>query len=194
MRTGVKLLLTTPRRRGELLAELADAELTYPEHEHGATAGALPDGASHLDLDVPIGVGGRVFDRAAEAVLGWQMHRGAGLDVRATSPRAEVDAIVLVTFLRGLPIGLSAPCRVLSVADEPDRQGFTYGTLPGHLESGEERFEVFRDALGVVTLRIVAFSRHAPGPARWLGPLTSSGQRVVTGRYVQAVRRAAAGR
>lgn len=190
----MQLLLTTPRRRAELLTELADAPLTYPEHEHGATAGALPAGAAHLELDVAIGRGGRVFERAAEAVLGWQMHRGAGLDVRATAPRAEVGTIALVTFVRGLPIGLSAPCRVLSLADEPDRQGFTYGTLPGHLESGEERFEVVRDGRGVVTLRIVAFSRHSPGPARWLGPLTSSGQRVVTGRYVQAVRRAAAGR
>lgn len=96
--------------------------------------------------------------------------------------------------LRGVPVGLSAPCRVLSVADEPDRQVFAYGTLPGHLESGEERFEVVRDDDGVVTLRIVAFSRHTPGPARWLGPLTSSGQRVVAARYVRAARRAAAGR
>lgn len=190
----MKLLLTTPPRRAELLAEFADAPLTYPEHEHGATAGPLPPDAAHLDLDVPIGRGARVFDRAAEAVLGWQMHRGAGLDVRATTPRAQLDTLVLVTFVRGLPLGLSAPCRVLSVADRPDRQGFTYGTLPGHLESGEERFEVVRDPTGLVRLRIVAFSRHAPGPARWLGPLTSSGQRIVTGRYVQAVRRAAAGR
>jgi uncharacterized protein (UPF0548 family) len=188
------VLLTTPGRRNELLVRLTDAELTYPEHEHGATAGELPADASHLDLAIPIGRGQRVFDRAAEAVLGWQMHRGAGLDVRATTPRAEVGTLVLVTFVRGAPLGLSAPCRVLSVADEPDRRGFTYGTLPGHLESGEERFEVVRDARGVVSLRIVAFSRHAPGPARWLGPITSAGQRVVNGRYVRAVRRAAAGR
>ena len=185
------LLLTTPARRSELLEELRDAPLTYPEH--GATAGTLPPDASHLDLDVRIGRGGRVFDRAAEAVLGWQMHRGAGLDVRATTSRAEVGTLVLVSFVRGLPLGVSAPCRVLSVADEPDRRGFTYGTLPGHLEAGEERFEVVRAANGIVHLRIVAFSRHAPGPARWLGPIASYGQRIVTGRYVQAVRRAAAG-
>jgi uncharacterized protein (UPF0548 family) len=188
------LLLTTPARRNTLLTDLHDVPLTYPEHEHGATSGLLPPDASHLDLDVPIGRGGRVFDRASEAVLGWQMHRGAGLDVRATTSRAEVGTLVLVTFVRGLPLGLSAPCRVLSVAEEPDRRGFTYGTLPGHLESGEERFEVVRGPDEVVHLRIVAFSRHAPGPARWVGPLTSSGQRIVTGRYVQAVRRAAAGR
>jgi uncharacterized protein (UPF0548 family) len=188
----MKLLLTTPARRGALLERLQETSLTYPEH--GATSGVLPADASHLDLDVAIGRGRRVFDRAAEAVLGWQMHRGAGLDVRATTSRAEVGTLVLVTFVRGLPLGLSAPCRVVSVADDPDRRGFTYGTLPGHLESGEERFEVSRDADGTVRLRIVAFSRHAPGPARWLGPLTSYGQKVVTGRYVQAVRRAAAGR
>jgi uncharacterized protein (UPF0548 family) len=190
----MKLLLTTPTRRGELLTELRDASLTYPEHEHGATARQLPPDASHLDLDIPIGRGRRVFARAAEAVLGWQMHRGAGLDVRATTSRAEPGTLVLITFVRGLPVGLSAPCRVLGVVDEPDRRGFIYGTLPGHLESGEERFEVIRDEDEVVRLRLVAFSRHTPGPARWLGPLTSYGQRIVTGRYVAAVRRAAAGR
>lgn len=190
----MSLLLTTPSRRNDLLAGMQGVPVTYPEHEHGATSGALPTDASHLDLDVPIGRGGRVFDRAAEAVLGWQMHRGAGLDVRATTPRAEVDTLVLVSFVRGLPLGLSAPCRVLQVADEPDRRGFTYGTLPGHPESGEERFEVHRGPDDLVHLRIVAFSRHAPGPARLFGPLTSFGQRLVTGRYVLAVRRAAAGR
>ena len=35
---------------------------------------------------------------------------------------------------------LQAPCRVVYVIDEPDIRGFAYGTLPGHPESGEERF------------------------------------------------------
>lgn len=186
------LLLTTPSRRVALLEELRDAPFTYSEH--GATSGTLPPDASRLEIEVSIGRGERVFDRAAEAVLGWQMHRGAGMDVRATTSRAELGTVVVMTFVRGLPVGVSAPCRVLSVADEPDRRGFTYGTLPGHLVSGEERFEVLRGPDGVVRLHIVAFSHYAPGPARWFASLTSQGQKVVTGRYVQAVRRAAAGR
>lgn len=185
----MSLLLTTPGRRRALLGRLVDLPLTYPEH--GATSGTLPGDAAHLQRDVPIGRGTAVFERAAEAVLRWRMHRGAGLDVVATAPRAEPGALVMVTFVRSLPLGLSAPCRVLDVTDEPDRRGFTYGTLAGHPVSGEERFEVVRGYDGVVRLHIVAFSRHAPGPARWLGPLA---QRLVTRRYVHAVRRAAAGR
>lgn len=188
----MNLLVTTRAERVRRLGSFSGVALTYPEH--GATAGTMPPDASHLDVDVPIGRGDRVFARAADTILGWGMHRGAGLDVVATTPRAEVDAIALVTFVRGLPIGVSVPCRVLAVVDEPDRRGFTYGTLPGHLESGEERFEVVREADGTIRLRIRAFSRHVAAPAEWLGPLTSFGQRLVTARYVQAVRRGAAGR
>jgi uncharacterized protein (UPF0548 family) len=35
--------------------------------------------------------------------------------------------------------------RVVAVADEPDRCGFAYGTLPGHAVCGEEAFVVARD-------------------------------------------------
>ena len=40
--------------------------------------------------------------------------------------------------------------RVVFVIDEPGRFGFAYGTLPRHVESGEERFLVERDAAGEV--------------------------------------------
>lgn len=38
----------------------------------------------------------------------------------------------------------NAPCQVVYVLDEPDRQGFAYGTLPGQPESGEEAFVIER--------------------------------------------------
>ena len=186
------LLLTTRARRVALLDQLRDAELTYAEV--GATAGWLPPDAQPLRRTVAIGRGDRVFARAADAILGWRMHHLAGLDVVASTPTAQVGTTLLVTFVRGLPIGLSAPCRVVDVVDADDRRGFTYGTLPGHPEAGEERFEVSRDADGTIRLHLVAFSRHATAATRALGPATSVGQRLVTHRYVQATRRAAAGR
>jgi uncharacterized protein (UPF0548 family) len=185
-------LLTTPARRRALLTELTHAEVTYPER--GATAGTLPVDAAQLRVARLIGRGEAVFARAAAAILGFEMHRRAGLDVVSSTPTAEVGTVVLVTFVRGLPIGVSAPCRILEVRATGDRRGFTYGTLPGHPESGEERFEVVRLPGGDVRLELTAFSRHTPGPFARLGPLTALGQRVVTNRYVGAVRRAAAGR
>ena len=113
----------------------------------------------------------------------WGMQTGSGLRVQASSEVAVVDA-VLVVRLGFLP----APCRVVYVVDEPDIRGFAYGTLPGHPESGEERFVVRRDpTTSAVYAEVSAFSR----PARWWsragGPLTSLAQRVIAKRYVRAV-------
>ena len=62
------------------------AELTYPEV--GATAGELPSGYRHVVRDAVLGHGADVFDRCVRALLHWDVHRGAGLDVRASrTPR-----------------------------------------------------------------------------------------------------------
>ena len=47
------------------------------------------------------------------------------------------------------------------VTNQPDRQGFAYGTLPGHPECGEEAFIVEQHDDGAVTFAITAFSRPA---------------------------------
>ena len=83
---------------------------------------------------------------------------------------------------------LRAPCRVVYVVDEPDIRGFGYGTLPGHPESGEERFMVRRDpSTSAVFAEITAFSR----PGSWLtkagGPFVGVLQRFMARRYVRAV-------
>ena len=60
-------------------------------------------------------------------------------------------------------------CRIVTVIDEesPRRFGFTYGTLPGHAECGEERFLLEMDEAGDVWFDILAFSR----PRHWLAKL-----------------------
>jgi uncharacterized protein (UPF0548 family) len=48
----------------------------------------------------------------------------------------------------------------VSDADAEYRYGFAYGTLPGHVESGEERFLIELDhATDTVYFDILAFSR-----------------------------------
>ena len=84
------------------------------------------------------------------------------------------------------PLRLLTPCRVVEVTDEADRKGFAYGTLPGHQERGEERFEVVRRDDDVV-LEITAFSRHAAWYARLGSPVATRVQSLVTTRYARAV-------
>jgi uncharacterized protein (UPF0548 family) len=111
------------------------------------------------------------------------MQRGAGLRVEASSDVVEVGAVVVVKM--GF---LKAPCRVVYVIDEPGIRGFAYGTLPGHPESGEERFVVRHDPVtAAVYAEVSAFSRPATWWSKAGGPFTSLAQRVIAKRYVRAV-------
>ena len=71
--------------------------------------------------------------------------------------------------------------------DEPDRQGFTYGTLPGHPESGIEQFTVTRTATGLVRVHLDAVSRPATWYARLGAPVTRLAQEIATRRYLRAL-------
>ena len=156
--------------------------------EVGATGGVLPGGYHQVRRVAEVGRGTECFERAGAAIIGWRMHRGAGLRVAASAPTADVGVVALLGLGWG-PLTVVAPCRVAYVVDAPTRRGFAYGTLPGHPESGEEAFVVELDASGVVRLRITAFSLPATALARAGGPVTRFVQRVVTDRYVRALRR-----
>ncbi len=164
------------------LQTLRELPLTYPEV--GATAaGQRPDGYGHLHVQARIGSGRQRFEQAAGAVMHWGMQRGAGLRVQASSDVVVLDAVVVVR-LGFLP----APCRVVYVVDEPDLRGFGYGTLPGHPESGEERFVVRYDPVtSDVFAEVSSFSRPATWWSRAAGPVLSVGQRLIARRYLRAV-------
>ena len=163
------------------LGDLATLPLTYSEV--GATDGPLPAGYHHVQKSAVIGRGRRRFEEAADKGMRWGMLRGAGLRVEPTSEVAAVGSEVIVHLG---PV--RAPCRVVYVVDESDRRGFAYGTLPGHAESGEERFVVRYDpATDEVYAEVVAFSRHATWWSRLGAPITSVAQRVITERYLRSL-------
>jgi uncharacterized protein (UPF0548 family) len=167
-----------------LESRLRTAELTYPEV--GATGGELPPGYRHLRRRVSLGTGRAVFDAAADALFGWHMHAGSVTRVAATAPRAGPDVIVVLTVGAG-PLRVHAPCRVVWMADEPRRQGFAYGTLPGHPERGEESFVVEFGEDDAVSFAITAFSRPASLLARMAGPIGGLAQRGMTNRYLRTL-------
>jgi uncharacterized protein (UPF0548 family) len=165
------------------LEALQELPLTYPEV--GATAsGDLPAGYQHLATSAQIGTGRTRFEQAADAVMHWGMQRGSGLRVQASSEVVEVSAVVRVTMMGFL----RAPCRVVYVVDEPDIRGFAYGTLPGHPESGEERFVVRYDPkTSAVFAEVTAFSRPGAWWSKAGGPLVVMAQRIIARRYLRAV-------
>lgn len=162
--------------------QLADATLTYPEV--GATANEhMP--AQYLHLDRSHKLLGINFDAAAEQLLAWRVHEQSGLKVAASHLTVEPDAVVLMRLGRGRA-SLRIPCRVVYVISEIDSVGFAYGTLPGHPESGEERFTIERDLAGGVSMRIRAFSKPATLLAQASGPIGRAMQSIMTERYLTA--------
>lgn len=158
---------------------------TYPEV--GATAERqLPRGYSHLRMQCSLGYGRWVFERAAERLLSWEMHRRAGLAPHPSTERVDVGTTVSLTLGRR-PVSMTARCVVVDVVDEPDVQGFAYGTLAGHPERGEERFLVRILPTDEVVAEITAFSRPARLLPRLGGPATRLAQLAVTRRYLRAL-------
>ena len=170
-------------------ADLLEAPLTY-EAVDTARSGEVPAGFRGAHRSAVVGSGRADFERAAAAVLGWQAQRGAGLRVRATGPSSEPGTVVVLTA--GLPrFGYDIPCRVVWGQTDGDERGFSYGTLPGHPESGEECFLVRLTGAGEVVYEIRVFFRLASPAARLAGPVSLLLQRAATARYVSAIRRAA---
>ena len=162
----------------------------------GTEQGRAPEGYDRVLEEARLGTGLGVYRRVADAILGWELQRRAGLRVRADSPRAVPGARVVSGFGVG-PFRLPAPCQVVWVHEPsldgvPQSAGFGYGTLPGHPARGEESFEVEINSQGEVWLRIRAFSK----PANWFyaagGQVTSAAQRYVTSRYIEGARSLAA--
>lgn len=172
------------------LAGLATAPLTYPEV--GATReGPLPPGYEHGERTATVGTGRPAFDRVAAAIFDWRLQRGIGLRVRANGPPTKAGAVVVLTA--GLPwLGYDIPCRVVWAQTEGDEQGFGYGSLPGHPESGEECFVVTLRPDGAVVFTTRVFSRLATPLARLGGPVSRAVQHAAIRGYLAAARRAAA--
>jgi uncharacterized protein (UPF0548 family) len=165
------------------VAELSAQELTYPPVED-RTAVPPPGFAyfsrTHLLADSVD------FPAAGEALMRWQVQARSGLRISASSVHVGLGVVVVMRLGVGA-VALSIPCRVVDVVNEPDRIGFSYGSLSGHPESGEESFLLERDADGVASFTVSAFSRPASRLARMGGPITSWAQRFMTGRYLRAL-------
>jgi uncharacterized protein (UPF0548 family) len=166
------------------LGDLARLSLTYEPAGH-TLKGPMPGGFHHLELERRLGRGELVYARAAEAVMTYAPQRGIGLRPQATAPRAAVGVDILSRL-----VFLPVPCRVVWTVEEPGRTGFGYGTLAGHVESGEEGFLVERRGEDVYAV-VRAYSNPARTLARLAGPLLWRGQQLAAHGYLSAMRRAA---
>ncbi len=157
------------------LQALDGQPLTY--WERGATDWKrMPQGYAHARDSVALGRGEEVWAFAKTALTHWDCYPQADWIALCEYPRIEVGQQVMVLFqIAGL--WWTSPCRIVYVIDEPDRYGFAYGTLPGHVESGEELFLVERDPLtGEVHYEIRMMANAAHPLAKLVPPFVKAMQ------------------
>lgn len=114
----------------------------------GCSCGPAPAGYVVDDYRVRLGTGPDAFAQARRVLRGWGMLQlgwvtPCWLDV----PIEEGALVGTLTWLFG--VWAVNVCRIVAVIDEDgpvSHYGLAWGTLPGHAESGEERFWVERRA------------------------------------------------
>ena len=108
---------------------------------------------------VQLGRGAEVYARAVAALKQWRQFDLGWVSLVPRGVKIEEGATVAVKAWACGMWSLNA-CRVVYVVDEADRFGFAYGTLPDHIERGEERFLIeWNRTDSSVWYDILAFSR-----------------------------------
>ena len=144
-----------------------DVPFNYPAVGSSQVAGSTPPpGYCQDQIKIELGRGQATFERARIAIQQWEMFPRSMVELFWPTVPVAQGSVVAVLF-RGYGFWSLNPARIVYTVDETgeiDRYGFAYGTLPGHLESGEERFCVSWDhATDRVHYQIDVFSR----PNHW---------------------------
>lgn len=159
------------------------------------------------------------FSRAREAILTWKLQESAGVIVRPVRRVHVGQIVDLrlnpvwplrAARLRGRD--LTAPvgsCEVTQVFDSVSTRtsvgdltsnaasavdalrtaGFTYRTLPGHLESGEQTFLTFVGTDGRLGVSITSASVPGHPLLKAVAPIAVAAQRMMARRYAEGLKR-----
>lgn len=144
----------------QFLAEQSRHDFSY--EAVGATASTPPAGHDVDRTRIQLGVGESVYAAARAALARWEPFRLGWVEM--WSPETPILAgEVMAVMGRAVSLWWLNSCRIVYVVDETGpvhRYGFAYGTLPGHVERGEERFLIEWDrSTDQVWFDILAFSK-----------------------------------
>lgn len=142
------------------LAAQRELSLTYTAVE--ATNELPPAGYVVDRTRIRLGEGEEVFRAAVDALRRWEQFNLGWVEAwPSTTPIREGEDVAVLG--RAFGVWWLNACRIVYVVDQQgpvSKFGFAYGTLPGHVESGEERFLVEWDQKDdSVWYDIRAFSR-----------------------------------
>lgn len=168
------------------LREQAGSAVSYAEV--GASRSGTPAGYTLDHNRVRLGQGEHVFHAACEALRAWRMFPASWTRISPVfAPLRE--GVIVAMQAHALGLWWLNACCIVYVIDEktPHRRfGFAYGTLPAHVEQGEECFSVELHADGAVWYDLRAFSKPSFWPVKLAKPLARMLQR----RFVRDSQRA----
>jgi uncharacterized protein (UPF0548 family) len=149
--------------RRRILAIESALDLTYTAVGATFDEASMPAGYAINRMRVELGRGQVVFDRAKTGLACWRQFHLGWLEAFPDDTPIRAGETVLVIARAGGMWWTNA-ARIVYIVNESSaassRFGFAYGTLPGHVESGEERFLIEWDrATDIVSFDILAFSR-----------------------------------
>jgi uncharacterized protein (UPF0548 family) len=165
-----------------------DVPLTYTEV--GCSRNAETPGYVLDHYRVRLGSGRGAFERARQAILDWRVFRLGWVEPCWLDAPVKEGTLV-ATQARVFGLWTINVARIVFVVDEEGPvscYGFAYGTLPGHVECGEEQFLVeWHQADDSVWYDIRAVSRPGGWLTRLAYPLTRRLQRRFGHDSLQAV-------
>jgi len=147
-------------------------DLPFSYSQVGNTQSRPPAGYNVDHNRTKLGNGEETYQRAVSALQNWKQFDLGWVTIVPPGKLLEVGTTVAVQAKVFGLWSLNA-ARIVYVIDERQDQnarfGFAYGTLPNHVECGEERFTIEWQEDGSVWYDIYAFSR----PQHWLVKLGS---------------------
>lgn len=170
-----------------------DRPFSYPDAD--ITAGESPHGYKRDHYRIKLGNGTDVFSGAIESIRRWEMFNIGWLQLCWPDAPIEIGSTVAVLANLGFFWSLNA-CRITRVVDKQGdvrRYGFAYGTLPNHVERGQEAFIVeWNSNDDSVWYDLSAYSRPNQLAAKVGYPVTRSLQKRFAHDSMQAMLRSSA--
>ncbi|MEM9491736.1 MAG: DUF1990 domain-containing protein [Myxococcota bacterium] len=187
----------SPDKLDAICAERADAPFTFSPAGVTERDPLEPRPGFVIDrYGVVLGRGAQVYERAIQAVRDFAMYPPGWTRIHRPPGHREIrTGALFVTIVHHLGFCSALPCRLIytfdsardhgrsdgqsddaaesPAADSPvvHRFGFALGTLPGHAECGEERFDVsWNSQTGQVRYDVLAISRPEAPLARLGAP------------------------
>ncbi|HNM27952.1 MAG TPA: DUF1990 domain-containing protein, partial [Saprospiraceae bacterium] len=142
MKTSLRL--PNSARLAAFLEKEKTQAFTYSEVGRTADTEACVEGFDHDAQCVVVGRGLADFERARQALREWAHFPPAWTRILPGQAPLSAGNTVAI-FFRLFGLWWHNSCRIVYAVEEPRRFGFAYGTLPAHLERGEELFLVRLD-------------------------------------------------